>query len=156
MAIAKTGNRYEVSNYGRVRHRTLKKCLRWSYNRDGYPQIVVFDSGKVISMRIHREVALAFIGIPYGRTVNHKDGNKRHNHVDNLEYLSVEENNQHRSRVLKLGFNKRRARLTAAQVAMIRQDKHRVVNNEGWARRFGVTRYVIRDVRSGRTYKAVV
>lgn len=52
--------------------------------------------GKIISFRIHRAVAQAFIPnprrLPY---VNHKDGNKRNNEAGNLEWVTASENTKH-------------------------------------------------------------
>lgn len=45
---------------------------------------------------VHRIVAETFIDNPLGLpTVNHKDGNKHNNRVDNLEWVSYSENNMH-------------------------------------------------------------
>lgn len=45
---------------------------------------------------IHRLVASAFLPNPEGKaTINHKDGNKSNNHIDNLEWATYSENVQH-------------------------------------------------------------
>ena len=51
---------------------------------------------------VHRLVAIAFIGNPQkGQEVNHIDGNKGNNAVENLEWVSKSENQQHRYKDLK-------------------------------------------------------
>lgn len=58
----------------------------------GYRYVNFF--GKHI--RLHRLIAQAFIPNPENkRCVNHKDGNKLNNHIDNLEWMTSSENNQH-------------------------------------------------------------
>lgn len=86
--IAKTG--YEVSNLGRIRH---GKCiLAGSYHSDGY----IFININRQQIPLHRFVANAFIPNPYHLPeVNHKDGNKMNNSVDNLEWVSRSENQLH-------------------------------------------------------------
>ena len=47
------------------------------------------------TMRVHRLVAMAFIGKPYKDMVNHIDGSKTNNSVDNLEWVTRSENELH-------------------------------------------------------------
>jgi hypothetical protein len=62
--------------------------------------IIRMDTGKSKAHSIHRLVAWHFVPLPAGKqaaqlTVNHLDGNKRNNHKDNLNWLTMKENNWH-------------------------------------------------------------
>lgn len=48
----------------------------------------------------------AFVGMS-DLTVNHKNGNKEDNSIENLEYMTRKEQNIHRSNTLKVGNRKR-------------------------------------------------
>ena len=82
---------YEISNQGRVKN-PKGKILGGSTHKDGYRFITI--KGK--QMPIHRIVAESFIKNEYNKPfVNHKDGNKMNNSVDNLEWVTQQENIQH-------------------------------------------------------------
>ena len=96
---------YEVSSMGRVRTKPLQKKRKdgVSYFRkahvfdpkpkQGYPAVQL-PGGAVC---IHTLAATAFIGPrpDTARTINHKDGDKKNNCVENLEWASYAENNRH-------------------------------------------------------------
>ncbi len=83
-------NDYEVSNQGRVRHG--KRILGGSLHNDGY--IFITIKGKQIPLS--HIVAEAFIKNPENKPeVNHKDGNRQNNFVDNLEWNTSSENQEH-------------------------------------------------------------
>lgn len=98
--------RYEVSSKGRFkalarsiiyndgRKGNLKeKMIKGSVANNGYI-IVSFDSKT--KCLAHRVVAEAFFGVQeYRVTVNHKDGNKTNNCIENLEWATYAENNSH-------------------------------------------------------------
>ena len=82
---------YEISNQGRVKN-PKGKILGGNTHKDGYRFITI--KGK--QMPIHRIVAESFIENEYNKPfVNHKDGNKMNNSVDNLEWVTQQENIQH-------------------------------------------------------------
>lgn len=66
--------------------------MTYTLNNRGYLSVVVRRKTHML----HRLVAQAFIPNPEGKPfVNHIDGNKLNNHVDNLEWCTTAENNQH-------------------------------------------------------------
>lgn len=93
---------YSVSNLGRVRRDThpggrIKNRIRKiCIGSKGYFQVILSKSSKERTFQVHTLMAYAFLGpIPMGYTVNHKDGVKLNNTVENLEYLTKLENNRH-------------------------------------------------------------
>ena len=100
-AIEGTNGTYEVSNTGKVRCLNYKmtgktKELTCTEKVGGYLQLRVTVDGKRKTVVVHRLVAKAFIPNPENKPeVNHKDGNKKNNHVDNLEWATRSENIRH-------------------------------------------------------------
>ena len=77
---------YEVSTEGRVRKIATGKILVATDDSRGYPAMTIIDDDGPHTRTVHRMVAETFIPNPENkRTVNHKDGNKRNNHIANLE-----------------------------------------------------------------------
>jgi hypothetical protein len=98
---------YEVSSLGRVRR--TNNSARWKAgmilgdrpDKDGYARVVLYASRATKSLRVHRLVAEAFIGqIPEGMQVNHKNGAKDDNKLENLEIVTPSENTRHGFRAL--------------------------------------------------------
>lgn len=66
------------------------------FKNHGYMQVKLYKNKKSKSFRVHRLVAEQFILNTYKKPeVNHIDGNKRNNFVDNLEWVTRKENEQH-------------------------------------------------------------
>ena len=62
----------------------------------GYLQVKLYKNGKPKHWKVHRLVMMAFVGIPPRNSeVNHKNGNKHDNTLQNLEYVTHEENVKH-------------------------------------------------------------
>ena len=93
--------RYEVSNQGRVRNARTDRVLRPRKRRDGYLDVMLIYKGQAKRCLIHKLVATAFVeGWRKGLEVNHKNGVKTDNRVENLEWVTASENHQHAHDVL--------------------------------------------------------
>ena len=97
MDIAGFEGLYEVSNKGNIRSiRNGGELLKGSVDKGGYRDVMLYDHSKYKHIKVHRAVALAFLENPENkRTVNHIDGNKLNNHVENLEWATHGENHKH-------------------------------------------------------------
>lgn len=91
---------YEISTFGRIMSlkggTKLKKFgyLKPQLDKDGYYIVRLYKNTLGRTFKIHRLVALVFIK-KSKLQVNHKDTNKQNNHLDNLEYLSNQQNRDH-------------------------------------------------------------
>jgi len=108
---------YQVSSYGRIKsidrpipykgrsdkNRIIKGKMKVPTTTDkGYLKVTIFKNGKGKTREIQRIVAETFIPNPLNKEqVNHIDGNKTNNHVENLEWATVHENMWHSVHVLK-------------------------------------------------------
>lgn len=88
--------RYLISNLGRVQNKITGRILKQGYTPRGYPIISLCSDGYCISKLIHTLVVSGFIGkISDDMTVNHIDGYKINNVVENLEIITNSENLKH-------------------------------------------------------------
>jgi len=87
---------YKISKDGDVYSAVSDILLKTHMRKDGYLAFGLYKDGKRKTCYVHRTVALAFIGKrPDGLCVNHKDGVKTNNRLDNLEYITQSENVKH-------------------------------------------------------------
>ena len=94
---------YQISSTGQVRsfrnyHGQITddyKILKPILNKDDYYYVDLYTADrKQVHKRIHRLVADAFIGPQPTLVVNHIDGNKHNNNVENLEWVTPEKNSK--------------------------------------------------------------
>ena len=92
---------YAVTSDGKVYSKKTNKFIKPSIGSKGYFQVCLTVDGKKRTVKVHRIVAETFIPNPAGKTqVNHIDGNKRNNCVENLEWCTNSENQIHSYRVI--------------------------------------------------------
>lgn len=88
--------KYEISSNGYIRHIDTLMVRKNIVSKRGYAVVTINQSGKMKTIKIHRHVAIAFIPNPLNYTqINHKDGNKLNNRLDNLEWCTQKHNNEH-------------------------------------------------------------
>ena len=96
-------NYYQVSNFGNIRSldryyagKNLKgKPIKLSPNKFGYLRFTVKKDSITKSLHVHRVVLLTFNPIDKEKQVNHIDGNKSNNRLENLEWCTDSENKIH-------------------------------------------------------------
>lgn len=138
-------SRYQASDFGRIRSLNYKnsgaiKIIMPSAGKDGYLQsMFLCDNGKYYTLKIHKLITLAFLGERNnGTEVNHINGSKSDNRIENLEYISHSDNCQHSFNIglqkAKRGSLNGMAKLTQEQVDYARKLK-RESTNRYWGRK---------------------
>ena len=122
-------NLYKISTYGRIKslgngkstntETKKERVLKSNYSLTGYEKIKLFKDGKRYYFSVHRLVAQTFLANEENKKeVNHKDGNKGNNNVDNLEWVTSSENQLH---AFKNGLQKSRMGKDHVQSKSVRQ-----------------------------------
>lgn len=93
-----------VSNMGRIK---TNRSTHYGYPRyDGHMVLTLrLQPNKNTTVRVHQMVMLTFVGPAKGLVVNHKNGIKSDNRLENLEYMTAVENLHH---AYKIGLFKKR------------------------------------------------
>ena len=95
--------KYKVSNLGNIYSIKKDIIISPTYNHKGYLRVSLYNKKQYI-LTIHRLVAKAFIPNPKNLPqVNHKDGNKTNNCVENLEWC---DNSYNIKEAYRLGLKK--------------------------------------------------
>ena len=108
----KEGNfNYEIAQDGTCRNVKSKHIMSIDWSSCGYGSYTFTIKGQKKKFLVHRLVLSAWGQVPdkylsIGLTaddlqVNHLDGNKKNNHISNLEYVTAKENANHREKVLQ-------------------------------------------------------
>lgn len=136
---------------------------------DGYEQVKLMRYGEDCTCKVHRLVALAWIGRPPTalHQVNHIDGRKTNNRPSNLEWATRSENLLHAYRLglaritdkqrLKCAETIKKAQAARRKLSQQEADLIRGLVVGGMrkshaARMFGVTYWTVRDIVSNKTY----
>jgi len=89
-------SKYEISNYGDVRNSVTGHVLVKEISNRGYVRYCLFENSKKNKVAAHRLVALAFIpNLQNKPHVNHKNGVKTDNCIENLEWCTHSDNMKH-------------------------------------------------------------
>ena len=160
--------KYKVSNTGKILSINYKNSgkdllLKTSYTKDGYLKVRLNYNGKDRTARVHRLVAETFIDNPDNKeTVNHINGNKEDNNINNLEWSDRHEQLVHayknKLKIAQKGVENCNAALTEEQVREIRKlykYRSKEYNTITLARKYGVNNSTIGDIVRFVTYKDI-
>ena len=152
--------RYQVSNLGKVKslnyNRTCKEViLKAGKDGRGYLRVVLRKDGNSITNTIHRLVMLAFVG-ESGLDVNHINGIKTDNRLENLEYCTRSENIQHAydAGLKARGENRYNSKLTRACTERIKYG-HQGMTQQAIAEIYDIDRSLVGQIRSGIRWKHI-
>jgi hypothetical protein len=148
---------YEINPQGVVRTRKTGRVLR-VFQRNEYLAVALGSRRALQKLRsLHRLLAETFIPNPEGLpTVNHINGNKFDNRLENLEWSSHTRNLRH---AYLTGLNRpaqgeasHASKLTSTQVQQVRQLLAEGVSQYRVAQRFGVSRGCIQAIHAGNSW----
>lgn len=155
-------SQYEISNLGRVR---LCKIVRPRIRR-GYPSASFGKNGKQWDRSVHRMAWEAFHGsIPPGMVINHINGEKTDNRIENLECCTPSQNSIHSYYVLgkkgspppryERSSDHPRAKITAEGHAEVLKLRSAGMSQQAIADKFGVSQTAISSLLRKKTWKVV-
>lgn len=90
--------KYQVSNKGKVKNAKFNKLMSQFTNANGHVFCCLYENKKQYNPYVHRLMAEAFLENPDPENfniVNHKDGNKSNNVIENLEWGNQSYNVKH-------------------------------------------------------------
>jgi hypothetical protein len=160
---------YQISNLGSIKSlsrinkngygyfKTKEKLLKTNPNIVGYPVVNLKLNKKSTTYTIHRLLAIHFIDNPENKqTVNHINGIKSDNRLENLEWSTQSENIKH-AYDIGLNYNKgekhANSKLKDFQVNQIREMLNRQVMVKDIANIFNVHVMTISDIKTCKTWK---
>ena len=151
---------YKVSSDGNIWSEYTRKFLSAGLSNNGYLVVSLSKKGISKTFKVHRLVAEAFLPeYAEGLVVNHIDGNKQNNSVDNLEFVTQKENVGHS---FSMGLSPRgfdrslQKKLTQDDVLYIKNTYvpySRTNGARAIARRLGVSHDTVLNVIKNITYK---
>ena len=104
MKTIKDYENYSITEDGKVWSHFKNKFIKPHINNRGYLCIRLHNKEKSLKTSIHRLVAIAYVKNIYNKSqVNHINGNKSDNRIENLEWVTHEENQLH---AYKIGLKK--------------------------------------------------
>ena len=152
-------NSYQISDSGRIftKRRLIGNQIYYGkelvpqLTQDGYLKVTLSKNGDCKKFYLHRLVAIQFIenstNLPQ---VNHKDGNKLNNNINNLEWCTKQENQSHavRTGLMQRGQDRPSAKLTEAEVLEIYKLKG-ILKAQDIANKYNVSKNTINCILRG-------
>ena len=114
----------------------------------GYRRVVLSKNNKPRRYGVHQLVTSAFLGpVPDGMEVNHIDSNPSNNNIDNLEYVTRQDNIQH-----AIQYGKKRIKLAPKDVLGIRTMLADGVRQVDIADKYGIANNIVSEIKTGKIW----
>ena len=142
-------------------HTGQRKMLKETLDKDGYPYVRFVIDKKRYKKMVHRLIAETFVQNPLNKTqVNHKNGIKTDNRVENLEWVTNGENQIHafKNNLQKGNFEHHNSKLTLEQVLYIKNNcivGSKLYGIQTLAKKFNVCNTTIKQIIQGKSYRYV-
>jgi hypothetical protein len=156
---------YEASNLGRVRSlmsvqgpRLVPRLMRTKTAKSGYIDVTLQKPGTCVTVRVHRVVLEAFVGMrPAGMECRHLDGNPANNTIDNIVWGTRAENclDRRMHGRVRIGTAHTNSKLNESSVVAILRRFAAGEKQRDIAKRHGVSHGLIGHICSGKTWKHV-
>jgi hypothetical protein len=164
---------YQVSNKGRVRSkdriieyerngqtRTMRKKgkIKTQYRLQGYPAVALYKSDTQYNRRVHHLVLKAFDRQPKeDEQCNHINGDKEDNRIENLEWVTRQENIDHavRTGLTRNGEEINTSKLTETQVRKIKSRLMKGESQTSIAQDYPVKQEAISAINTGQNWSHV-
>lgn len=162
---------YEVSNLGRIKglarfvnskdggKRPLREQIIKPHIDKGYFRVNLWKQQKIKRIAIHILIAKAFIPNHENKQqVNHKNGIKTDNSIENLEWVTLSENIIHAYKeklLVRKGDKHTQNKLTEKDIPEIRRLLNLGVNQSEIAKKYGVIRQTISCVKTGKSWNHI-
>jgi len=177
-AVAGYEGRYEVSDWGRVRsldfytrrgygtHMDIRagRIRKTCFLKAGYEIVSLKKDGVSKRHYVHRLAAEAFIGTS-SLEVNHRDGNKANNRLQNLEYVTRQENVDHSIRIgtyhrnhtwaHSRGQNNHNSKITECEATKVTEMMACGFNTRQISEMTGISVRIVEQIHSGKTWRHI-
>lgn len=147
---------YSIKPTGKVYSYSSNRYLKLKLTNAGYYSVVLSHNGTTKTFLVHRLVALEFIENPLNLPeVNHIDGNKLNNNVNNLEWVTAKENTQkafqNGQRTIAYGEQASQTKFTDDQILQVFRDyKAGLGSYKYLAQQLGTSSDNICNIKAGR------
>lgn len=152
--VDRFGNVYSLPRYGTGK---FKRKMTWAPRPNGYYFVTLSMNNIQKRASVHRVVALAFLGEPddSSKQVNHKNGDKSDNRVENLEWVTTSANQQHAlaNGMAPKGERSYRAIITEEQAKYVISSYAEGIKQVDIAKKLGVSKHLVNFIIRGRSWK---